>query len=461
MTAQVSVEADERYHEPSGYTDTQSVRAGLYLLMAILDAGIVAAAFALSDIIRHHDIRDMMTVSYWLIVPVFVAVSFYVRAYSYTTLIARHLSIWKAVTAMLGATAVTIMLLFATKNSNDVSRVAFFTGTLFSIIGLVLIRLPLPLLVKRLGSRFFRRVLIVDGDFVHPIPPGIERIDVAALGIRPEITDPLMLHRFSRIVAGADRVMVSCAVEDRERWSLYLKSVDCDGELLIPELHKVEPLGNAYGLGLAGVRVSLGCMDMRDRLVKRAFDFCIAVAALILLAPAMLAVAIAIRLESPGPILFRQQRMGRANRLFEVLKFRSMYVDLSDRHGNRSTARGDPRITRVGRIIRATSLDELPQLLNVIGGSMSLVGPRPHALGSRAGDNLFWQIDRRYWLRHTTKPGLTGLAQVRGYRGSTDNADDLIKRLESDMEYLAQWSLLTDITILARTVFVMLHRNAY
>ncbi|WP_254558840.1 sugar transferase, partial [Salmonella enterica] len=94
--------------------------------------------------------------------------------------------------------------------------------------------------------------------------------------------------------------------------------------------------------------------------------------------------------DSPGPILFRQQRMGRANRLFEVLKFRSMYVDLADQRGDQSTRRGDPRVTRVGRIIRATSLDELPQLLNVLGGSMSLVGPRPHALGSRAGDNLFW-----------------------------------------------------------------------
>ena len=92
---------------------------------------------------------------------------------------------------------------------------------------------------------------------------------------------------------------------------------------------------------------------------------------------------------------------------------------------------------------------------------MSLVGPRPHALGSRAGDNLFWQVDRRYWLRHTTKPGLTGLAQVRGYRGTTAREDDLIKRLESDMEYLTHWSLMTDLTILARTVFVMLHKNAY
>lgn len=461
MTAQIAVRADDRFGSQVGGTDTRSVRVLLYLTLALLDATMVALAFALSDVLRHDMIIDMRSISYWLIVPVFVAASFFVRAYSYSTLIARHVSIWKAVTAMLSATAITIMLLFALKNSGDVSRVAFFMGTLLGIVGLVLVRLPLPSLIKHLGSRFFRRVLIVDGEFHEPIPADLERIDVAALGIRPEITDPLMLHRFSQIVAGADRVTVSCAVEDRERWSLYLKSVDCDGELLVPELRNIEPLCHSSDPGLVGVRVSLGRMDMRNSMMKRAFDLTIALLALIVLAPAMVVTALAIKLESPGPVLFRQQRMGRANRLFEVLKFRSMYVDQSDQRGDRSTARGDRRITRVGRIIRATSIDELPQLLNVIGGSMSLVGPRPHALGSRAGDNLFWQIDRRYWLRHTIKPGLTGLAQVRGYRGSTDHEDDLVKRLECDMEYLSHWSLTNDIAILARTLFVLLHRNAY
>lgn len=460
MTSQSSVRTDAEYIGQTGYAETQAVRANLYFVLAMLDAGIVAAAFALSDVIRHHFILDVASLSYWLIVPAFMATSFYVRAYSYTTLISRSLSIWKGISAILGATAITVLLLFAVKNT-ELSRLAFFTGTLLSLIGLVLVRLPLPLLIKSMGARFFRRVLIVDGEFIHPVPPYIERIDVAALGIRPEITDPLMLHRFSQIIAGADRVTVACAVEDRERWSLYLKSVDCHGELLIPELHNIEPLDNNYGLGLAGIRVSIGRMEMRNRLLKRAFDLAISLTALIILFPAMLLVAAAIRLDSPGPVLFRQQRMGRANRLFEVFKFRSMYFDDCDGNGNQSTVRGDLRITRVGRFMRATSLDELPQLLNVINGTMSLVGPRPHALGSRAGDNLFWQIDRRYWLRHTIKPGLTGLAQVRGHRGATIHENDLIRRLESDMEYLSHWSLLNDITILLRTVLVLLHRNAY
>lgn len=461
MTVQITVQADLDGMQATGRFDTQSFRAALYAVIALLDAAIVTVAFAGADLVRHQNFIDMATPLYWLIIPVSIAANFYVRAYSYTTLISRHVSIRKAITAMLGATAVTVLLLFAAKNSTDVSRVAFFTGSFFAMIGLVVIRLPLPLLIKKMGARFFRRLLIVDGPFTECVPPDVERIDVASLGIRPEITDPLMLHRFSQLVAGADRVTVSCAVDDRERWSLYLKSVDCDGELLIPELHNIEPLYNNHGLAFAGVRVSVGRMDMRNRLLKRAFDFVIALIALMMLAPAMLMIAVAIRLESSGPVLFRQQRMGRANRLFEMIKFRSMYVDLSDKSGERSTSRGDPRITRVGRIIRATSIDELPQLINVLNGTMSLVGPRPHALGSRAGDTLFWQVDRRYWLRHTIKPGLTGLAQVRGHRGSTNNEDDLVKRLESDMEYLAHWSLTNDITIMARTFFVILHRNAY
>lgn len=442
-------------------TDTQMVRACIYMALAILDTLAVIIAFALADVTRHNAIRDMQSPGYWLIVPTFLAVSFYVRAYSYTTLVSRHISVWKAISAMVAATAITILLLFALKSSGHVSRLAFFTGMIFSIVLLVLVRLPLPLLIKRLGSRFFRQIFIVDGECDELIPSEYECVNANSLGIRPDISDPLMLDRFSQIVAGADRVTVSCAIEDREVWSLYLKSVDCDGELLVPELRNIEPLGNAHGVGLAGVRVSLGRMDMRNRLLKRGFDLAIAVTAFVILSPVMLVTAIAIKLESTGPVLFRQQRMGRANRLFEVYKFRSMYVELADENGDRSTERGDRRITRIGRIIRAASIDELPQLLNVIGGDMSLVGPRPHALGSRAGDNLFWQVDQRYWLRHTIKPGLTGLAQVRGHRGATDNEADLVKRLESDMEYLVHWSLMNDVAILLRTFFVLFHRNAY
>jgi len=144
-----------------------------------------------------------------------------------------------------------------------------------------------------------------------------------------------------------------------------------------------------------------------------------------------------------------------------MYKFRSMRNDLTDLRGDRSASRDDDRITRVGHFIRRTSLDELPQVLNVLLGSMSLVGPRPHALGSLAGDALFWEVDERYWHRHALKPGITGLAQVRGFRGATHRRSDLTQRLQSDLEYMAGWSIWRDAAILLSTIRVVIHSNAY
>jgi lipopolysaccharide/colanic/teichoic acid biosynthesis glycosyltransferase len=138
-----------------------------------------------------------------------------------------------------------------------------------------------------------------------------------------------------------------------------------------------------------------------------------------------------------------------------------MRVAQLDRDGVRSTCRDDDRVTRIGRFLRSSSLDELPQFFNVLRGDMSLVGPRPHALGSLAGTALFWEVDQRYWHRHAAKPGLTGLAQVRGFRGSTALSSDLTNRLQADLEYVANWSLRHDLRIILATFGVLVHRNAF
>jgi lipopolysaccharide/colanic/teichoic acid biosynthesis glycosyltransferase len=195
--------------------------------------------------------------------------------------------------------------------------------------------------------------------------------------------------------------------------------------------------------------------------VKRVFDVMLAGGALVVLMPVWILIAISVKVDSPGPIFFSQIRIGRSNQMFRLMKFRSMRVDGSDGAGARSTSRDDDRITRVGKIIRSTSIDELPQLLNVLKGDMSIVGPRPHALGSRAAEKLFWEVDERYWHRHAAKPGLTGLAQVRGYRGATLYEDDLRNRLQADLEYLEHWSIWRDIKIILLTFRVLLHRNAF
>jgi lipopolysaccharide/colanic/teichoic acid biosynthesis glycosyltransferase len=207
--------------------------------------------------------------------------------------------------------------------------------------------------------------------------------------------------------------------------------------------------------------VSRGALALRDRILKRTFDLCVSVPLILLGAPIFLAVAIAIKLDSPGPVFFRQPRVGLGNRQFQVLKFRSMRVDMLDTNASKLTQVADPRVTRIGDFLRRTSLDEIPQLLNVVRGEMSIVGPRPHATGALAGDELYWLVDSRYWDRHAAKPGITGLAQVRGFRGTTFEKSDLIDRLQADLEYLTGWSLWRDTAILFSTAKVLLHKNAF
>lgn len=195
---------------------------------------------------------------------------------------------------------------------------------------------------------------------------------------------------------------------------------------------------------------------------KRAEDILLSSLALLLLSPVMLLVAIAIKLDSRGPVLFRQKRYGYNNRLIQVCKFRSMHQHQADATAEKQTTRGDVRITRVGRFIRKTSLDELPQLFNVVAGSMSMVGPRPHATATKAAGILFEEAVKEYTSRHRVKPGITGLAQINGYRGETDTVEKIEKRVEFDLEYIENWSVWFDIYILLRTVpAVLFTREAY
>ena len=189
-----------------------------------------------------------------------------------------------------------------------------------------------------------------------------------------------------------------------------------------------------------------------DAWAKVAEDRILATLALILLAVPMLLVALAVRLSSPGPILFRQPREGFNNRPFYCFKFRTMYHNRAQHADITQASRRDPRVTPVGAILRRTSLDELPQLFNVIRGEMSLVGPRPHAASTRAGGRLFSDVLASYAARHKVKPGITGWAQVCGWRGETDTEEKLVKRFEHDLYYIENWSIWLDFYVLARTV---------
>ncbi|PLX39660.1 MAG: undecaprenyl-phosphate glucose phosphotransferase [Hyphomicrobiales bacterium] len=199
-----------------------------------------------------------------------------------------------------------------------------------------------------------------------------------------------------------------------------------------------------------------------NSILKRLFDLMFASTALILASPIMLATALAVRIESPGPALFRQKRYGFNNEMVDVFKFRSMFTDKADADASKLVTKDDDRVTKVGRFIRRTSIDELPQLFNVLRGDLSLVGPRPHARSAKAAGQLYEQVVDGYFARHRVKPGVTGWAQINGYRGETDTSDKIRNRVDYDLYYIENWSLLFDLYILFMTPIRLLNtENAY
>ena len=199
-----------------------------------------------------------------------------------------------------------------------------------------------------------------------------------------------------------------------------------------------------------------------DHVKKWLFDKIAAAFLLIALAPLMAIIAVLIKLDSKGPVLFRQKRQGFNNELIDVFKFRSMYVDQSDMDASKLVTKGDPRVTRIGHFLRRTSLDELPQLFNVLKGDLSLVGPRPHALKAKAENKLYSEVVDGYFARHRVKPGVTGWAQISGWRGETDTQEKIERRVEHDLYYIENWSVTFDLYICLMTPFALLKgENAY
>lgn len=230
---------------------------------------------------------------------------------------------------------------------------------------------------------------------------------------------------------------------------------------LVPDFFGYEMINHHAAL-LAGVPVITlrgSRVDGHAGLVKALEDRLVALMLLLLLGPVMVAIAIGVKWSSPGPVIYRQKRHGLGGKEFDVWKFRSMRVHVEQVGAVTQATRGDSRVTRFGRFLRATSLDELPQLINVLKGNMSIVGPRPHAVEH---NHHFSECLRGYMQRHGVKPGMTGLAQIRGFRGETDTLEKMAQRVECDISYIREWSLWLDLKIILFTPFVLLKRtNAY
>lgn len=396
-----------------------------------------------------------------VIVPTFLWIAAFNGAYSGAVLVDPRIGAFRAVRAFVFAAAVTLIIAYSFKVGENFSRFIFWSGTLCSLALLIAGRLIVGRIVLRMmKGQPFSQVVLVDGIDWQGEAQDI-LIDAKKIRFDPATDDPMEYDRLARLIGKADRVLVACSNDGVAAWSHALKCVAVDGQIIAPEVDRIGMIGISEHRGLRTLVVSAGPLHLRARIVKRSFDIVTSALALLILSPFLVAVAIAIKLESPGPVLFKQQRIGQDNVLFMMFKFRSMHNDKCDPSASVLTARNDSRVTRVGQFIRRNSIDELPQLINVLLGEMSMVGPRPHALSAKADERLYWEIDERYRHRHVVKPGVTGLAQIRGFRGATVLASDLSNRLASDLEYLRNWSLKQDMWIIFRTIFVLRHDNAF
>jgi polysaccharide biosynthesis protein PslA len=441
---------------------TEKLRLALYAGLLVTDLACIATAFLVAGMIRlGSPLEQQALLSLAIVLPTFLTVAINNQAYSLKALQKPSFGAIKAVEALCSAIAVAIALLFFLKISVQFSRIIFAIGTIFALTLTAGCRMVMgKRTARRYGRSFANELVITDGVEIQA-SPGTKVVDANAFNIEPRTDDPLALDRLGTLLHNCDRVVVACSPARVGEWTRALKGTAHNVEIFMPELTRV----GAIALGTFGdektLVVNCGPLRLRDRIVKRAIDIVGSSLALIFLAPLMILVATAIAIESPGPVLFAQKRVGQNNRIFKLLKFRSMRLECSDANGKVSACANDDRLTRVGRFIRCTSIDELPQLLNVLVGHMSIVGPRPHALESTAENELFWHIEANYFDRHAIKPGITGLAQVRGFRGATVHRKDLVDRLSADLEYVAGWSIWRDLKIIAGTFRVVVHPNAY
>jgi len=322
------------------------------------------------------------------------------------------------------------------------------------------------------SERFDRRVAVVGA--------GGETSDDLT-GLDRDLSSRSDRNCFCRIYARPE----SIDGEEGERWIEVLHADGVEEVVILPSLHDDRDWiqGAIRALEVLPLRVSLAIprpaldsnrpgyvyadlidqpLSASEQAVKRVFDAMISFMLLIFLAPLMLLTAALIRFESSGPILFKQARYGFGKKIIEVYKFRSMYHNMSDQLADKLTERDDPRVTRVGAFIRRFSIDELPQLINVLRGDMSMVGPRPNPLNAKAGGELYDRVVDNFYTRYRVLPGITGWAQINGLRGNTDTKDKLIRRVEYDLYYIKNWSFWLDLKIVLLTPLASLEgENAF
>jgi polysaccharide biosynthesis protein PslA len=377
------------------------------------------------------------------------------------------------------------VLAFVTKISGDYSRGWAIIWALLTFSLLLGVRIGMNYLARRWRreGRLSQRIAIVGaGAAAKSLVAKIKttpELDIVITGVYDDrltrvpssilgcqvlgTSDDLVAHARKMLI---DEVVIALPLRAEERiGQLVTKFRPLPIDLRI----SIDPIADIFPLRTIGSIGGAKTIEVFNRpfkhvsgLLKTMEDKCLGLLLLVVLSPAMALIALAIRLDSRGPLLFVQERFGFNNKIFHVYKFRTMRPDEGDPSGVRHTVPNDSRVTRVGRILRWLSLDELPQLLNVMRGEMSIVGPRPHVVAMRAGDKLYYEAVGDYFARHRVKPGITGWAQVHGLRGEIGDLLQARERVAYDLEYIDNWSIWLDLKILLMTVWVLIvPRNAY
>lgn len=379
-----------------------------------------------------------------------------------------------------------VLVAFFTKTAGEFSRIWFGTWFVSGMGFLVIFRIAISLYVKRVSAdgRLERRAVIVGGgepaaELIRSLEAQTDS-DIRICGIfddrnsdrspaivagYPKLGNVKELVEFGRM-ARIDMLIVSLPLSAESRVLQLLKRLWVLPLDIRLSAHtnklRFRPRSYSYEGAIPFLDVFDKPIADWDSIMKRVFDLFFSCAALLLLFPVMIITAIAIKYESKGPILFCQKRYGFNNEVINVWKFRSMYHEMSDVSAKVVVTKNDPRVTRVGRFIRKTSIDELPQLYNVLTGKLSLVGPRPHAVNAHTKNQLWDEVVDGYFARHKVKPGVTGWAQINGWRGEIDNDEKITKRVGCDLYYIENWSLMLDFYILLITPMKLLNtENAY
>jgi Undecaprenyl-phosphate glucose phosphotransferase len=441
------------------------------------------ASLSVVTYMEHHDIRYLFNFPHFVTTmgTTIIMILGFARAGVYDAFDEfKRIGMFRTAKYFVLAILVLTACLFVLKISDNISRLWLATWSITSVIALCAFRLLTASTVQRLrqSGRLMKNIAIVGASEVgHQLATKFirERSGTRLIGIfderqsrflkssnsdtkvhqLPVLYELLCRGRVDEIVI-AIPPSASCRVlELSRRFHPFAVSL----RVLAPEGYENFQVLDSRRYGeISTFRVMGKPLDEVAALVKRMEDIVIAGFCLLLTFPLMLAIMLCVKLDSRGPVLFRQKRLGANNLPFDLLKFRSMYVEQTDPLGQQLTRAGDSRITRVGRVLRMTSMDELPQLINVLKGDMSLVGPRPHPLAASAAGISYARAISEYPIRHRVKPGITGWAQVNGWRGETTTIEQIRQRVEHDLYYIENWSVTFDLLILGRTVFAVLSR---